>query len=167
MTMATMHFVRGIAGALIVMAVVHLPSVARAEDWKPTGMFGWLGVGTAYEIEKDHIYWVGEFSGTFFNDKGDGALLHQAAVKCPGYNDVHGTQKKNKAAGYCVLTDRDGDHAYVTWGCDGDTQQCKGTFTWTGGTGKYAKISGTNTYTGFLAVTHPDGKASGYSIWNR
>jgi hypothetical protein len=165
--MATMHGAKGLAAALIVAVVVAMPYAVCAEDWKPTGMFGWLGVGTAYQIEQDHIYWVGEFSGTFFNDKGDGALLHYAAVKCPGFNDVYMSQKKNKAAGYCVLTDRDGDHVYANWACDGDTHQCKGTFTWTGGTGKYAKISGANTYTGILQVTHPDGKVSGYSIWNR
>ena len=43
----------------------------RAEDWKPVGLFGWFAVGKAQEIEKGHLYWVGEFSGTFFNDKGE------------------------------------------------------------------------------------------------
>ena len=43
---------------------------AHAEDWKVTGSFGWFAVGKAYQIEKGHVYFVGEFSGTFFNDKG-------------------------------------------------------------------------------------------------
>jgi len=165
--MATMRLARGLAVALLVTAAVHLPCVAYAQDWKPTGMFGWLGVGTAYQIEKDHTYWVGEFSGTFFNDKGDGALMHHAAVKCPGFNDLDFTKKKGKAAGYCVITDHDGDQAYLAWTCEGDTSKCTGSFNWTGGTGKYAKISGANTFTGVTEVNHPDGKASGYAIWNR
>jgi hypothetical protein len=52
--------------------------VSHAQDWKAVGEFGWFGVGKAYEIEKGHIYWVGEFSGTFFNDKGAGGLHHHA-----------------------------------------------------------------------------------------
>jgi len=39
---------------------------AHAEDWKVTGLFGWFAVGKAHQIEKGHLYFVGEFSGTFF-----------------------------------------------------------------------------------------------------
>ena len=56
-------------------------NAAHAEDWKVTGSFGWFGVGKAYQIEKGHVYFVGEFSGTFFNDKGKGSLFDQAGVK--------------------------------------------------------------------------------------
>jgi hypothetical protein len=57
----------------------------QAEDWKVTGEFGWFGVGKAHEMEKGHFYWVGEFSGTFFNDKGKGSPMHRAGVKCPAF----------------------------------------------------------------------------------
>jgi hypothetical protein len=56
---------------------------AHAEDWKATGEFGWFGVGKAFQIEKGHVYWLGEFTGTFFNDKGKGSLFDRAGVKCP------------------------------------------------------------------------------------
>jgi hypothetical protein len=61
---------------------------AHAEDWKVVGQFGWFGVGKTYEIERGHVYWVGEFNGTFFNDKGKGSPFDKAAVKCPAYNDI-------------------------------------------------------------------------------
>jgi hypothetical protein len=86
----------------------------RAEDWKPVGQAGFLGVGKAYEIEKGHIYWVGEFSGTFFNDKEKGLFDH-AGVKCPAWDDIDLNNKKEKGGGYCVITDLDGDQAYLTW----------------------------------------------------
>ena len=47
----------------------------QAEDWKPVGQFGAFGVGKTYELEKGHFYWVGEYSGTFFNDKGEKVCL--------------------------------------------------------------------------------------------
>jgi hypothetical protein len=59
--------------AYAMFAVFAMSGVAHAEDWKVTGEFGWFGVGKAYQIEKGHFYWVGEFSGTFFNDKGKGS----------------------------------------------------------------------------------------------
>ena len=76
---------------------------AHAEDWKVTGSFGWLAVGKAYQIEKGHVYFVGEFSGTFFNDKGNDSLFDKAGVKCPAFNDLDLNNKKGKAGGYCPL----------------------------------------------------------------
>jgi hypothetical protein len=69
-------------------------SPAHAEDWKVTGEFGWFGVGKAYQIEKGHVLWLGEFTGTFFNDKGNGSLFHRAGVKCPAHFDFDIITKK-------------------------------------------------------------------------
>ena len=74
-----------------------LGTPAHAEDWKVVGTCGWFSVGKAYEIDKGHLYWVGEFSGTFFNDKG--SLFDKAGVKCPARNDIDTIKKKNSIAG--------------------------------------------------------------------
>ena len=154
--------------AAAVVAMTFGPMLpAHAEDWKVTGEFGWLGVGKAQEIEKGHVYWVGEFTGTFFNDKGSGSLFHLAGVKCPASNDVDLNNKKNKGAGYCVITDTDGDQAYLTWRGEGDTVSLPGTFDYTGGTGKYKGISGANTFVGHNQVNWKDGTSTGHSTWNR
>ena len=87
---------------------------AHAEDWKATGQFGWFGVGKAFQIEKGHVYWLGEFTGTFFNDKGKGSLFDRAGVKCPANFDFDINNKKAKAGGYCVISDTSGDQAYLT-----------------------------------------------------
>ena len=76
-------------GAVVTLAMsIAFGTPAQAQDWKVVGQFGWFAVGKTYEIEKGHFYWVGEFSGTFFNDKGKGSLFDKAAVKCPAHNDV-------------------------------------------------------------------------------
>ena len=148
-------------------AAAMLFGAVHAEDWKVNGEFGWFGVGKAYEIEKGHYYWVGEFSGTFFNDKGEGSLLHRAGVKCPAYNDLDFNNKSSKASGYCVMTDTDGDQAYASWQNAGDGRRGPGTFKFTGGTGKYKGISGDNTFVGVTQINWQDGTASGYATWNR
>jgi hypothetical protein len=139
----------------------------RAEDWKPVGQVGYFGVGKAYEIEKGHFYWVGEFAGTFFSDKGGKSLFDHAGLKCPAWADNDLNSKKGKAGGYCVMTDVDGDQAYLTWQNAGDTVGGQGTFEWTGGTGKYKEIKGSNTFFASTVVNWPDGTASGYATWNR
>ena len=141
---------------------------AHAEDWKVTGSFGWFAVGKAYQIEKGHVYFVGEFSGTFFNDKGKDSLFDKAGVKCPAFNDLDLNNKKGKAGGYCTLNDAAGEQAYLTWKCEGDTVHCTGTFEYTGGTGKYGGISGSNnTFAATTEVNWQDGTATGFATWNR
>jgi hypothetical protein len=139
----------------------------RAEDWKPVGQAGFHGVGKAYEIEKGHFYWVGEYAGTFFNDKGEKSLFDHAGVKCPAWFDFDLNNKKSEAGGYCVMTDVDGDQAYLTWQNAGTPTRAPGTFDWTGGTGKYKEIKGSNTFVGNTVVNWPDGSATGFATWNR
>ena len=158
----------GYATAAILALGCGIGSHAKAEEWKETGNFGWLAVGKAHQIEKGHIYWLGEFSGTFVNDKGKGSRLNETGWKCPGFNDLDFNNKKQKAAGYCIVADPGGsDQAYATWQCEGDTQVCNGTFDYVAGTGKYQGISGHNTFIGHIQVNWPDGTTSGYTTFNR
>jgi hypothetical protein len=159
--------IKHIIALAAVAAAFALGSPAHAEDWKAVGQFGWFAVGKVYPIEKGHFYWVGEYSGTFFNDKGEGSLFHMAGVKCPAFNDLDTNAKKNKAGGYCIITDRAGDQAYLSWRCEGDTLACHNSFEYTGGTGKYKGITGQNTFTGHIEVNWQDGTSTGYATWNR
>jgi len=162
-----MNRIRIMRSAASAVFTLLLSGFANAEDWKVVGEFGWFGVGKAYQIEKGHFYWVGEFSGTFFNDKGKGSLFHRAGVKCPAFFDADFNNKKHKGGGYCVITDTDGDQAYCTWQNTGDTVTGPGTFQYVGGTGKYQGISGSNTFVGVTQVNWQDGTTSGFATWNR
>lgn len=164
---------RHLCTALYAVAAICLTALpAHAQNWKVTGEFGWFGVGKVHEIEKGHYYWVGEFSGTFFNDKGAGSLFHRAGVKCPAHNDLNFNTNKATSGGYCIITDLEGDQAYLSWriptgGAAPGSTDGKGTFEYTGGTGKYKDIRGSNNFTGITQVNWADGTASGYAIWNR
>jgi hypothetical protein len=156
--------------ALVISALVGVSSALYAADWKAVGQFGWFGVGKAHEMEKGHYFWVGEFSGTFFSDKGDGDLFHLAGVKCPGWLDQDFNAGTSKGGGTCIITDLQGDQAYITWsngGTPGPGGRGPGSFEYTGGTGKYSGISGKNSFVGVTQVNWSDGTASGYATWNR
>ena len=128
------------------------------KEGKYSAKFGWSSKGQMYEVGPDHNVFVGEFSGTIFNDKGEG-FLNMASVVCPGYLDIN--KGMNDAHGYCVITDEDGDKAYLVWRCKGD-KICKGDEQWTGGTGKYERITGNNS---LFALPSIGGTPQGYSIW--
>jgi len=159
-----------VAYAAAVGAGLLLAGGAQAEDVKVTGEFGWFGVGKAYEMEKGHYFWVGEFSGTFFNDKGEGSTFHRAGVKCPGWLDMDFNTKRSQGGGTCIITELDGSQAFLTWrnsGAPGPGGRGPGTFEYTGGSGKYKSITGNNTFVGVTQVNWQDGTASGYATWNR
>ena len=88
-------------------------------------------------------------------------------MKCPAWDDSDLNSKKSKGGGYCVLTDPEGDKAYLTFQYSGEPGHSPGTFEWTGGTGKYKEIKGSNTFVVHPAANWPDGTSSGYAIWNR
>jgi hypothetical protein len=155
--------------AVAALVIAGLAAPASAAD-KVVGEFGWFGVGKTYELEKGHYFWVGEFSGSFFNDKGEGSTFHRAGVKCPGWLDLDFNTKRSQGGGTCIVTELDGDQVFLSWrnaGAPGPGGRGPGTFEYTGGTGKYKGISGSNTFVGVTQVNYADGTASGYASWNR
>jgi hypothetical protein len=156
------------AAATGILASLAVP--AHAQE-RIVGEFGWLGVGKTYEIDKGHFYWVGEFSGTFFNEKGDGSPLHKIGFKCPGFNDLDFTNKRTSAGGYCIGTDLEGDRLYLTWripsGNPAFGSRNAGTVEYNGGTGKYKDWTGKFPFLGTNQVNWADGTATGYASWIR
>ena len=155
---------KGIPGTLVTIAILlFLGASTEAQlpkQGRYSGKFGWWATGTAHEVEKNHIFWVGEFNGTFFNNAGSG-FLDRSSVICPGVNDIRDGVSL-AYHGYCVVTDRDGDRAVLAWS-GGQTPAGKfgGEFQWTGGTGKYAGITGKNTFLGFANLP----TSQGYALW--
>src|SRR5215472_12823280 len=133
-----------LATVLLVSATV-LGATAEAQQLpksgKYTGKFGAEGVGQTYELEKGHVFFVGMYHGVFFNDVADG-FLDKTEVTCPGTNDiVDGVSRASH--GYCIMTDKEGDKAFLVWQGKGTAPGTgEGTFQWTGGTGKFAGIQG-------------------------
>jgi hypothetical protein len=155
--------------SLTTFTILALSLPAAAQDYKVTGQFGWFGVGKATELEKDHILWVGEFSGTFFNDKGANSLFDHSGVRCPGSYDLNFGKKQGLATGYCIIMGEgsSSDRAFLKWTCEGDTVDCTGTFEYTGGAGRYQSASGTNAFKARTVANWTDGNVSGFATWNR
>ena len=76
------------------------------------GEFGWLGKGTAYNLDEGNFIFTGEFSGTFFNtDTSD--PTHKMTFQCPGLWHVEGGEGNSN--GVCIGKDADGDKLFFTW----------------------------------------------------
>jgi hypothetical protein len=145
--------------SFFVLAFILSFSYAHAleKEGKYKSYLGWTSTGNTVEVGPNHTFFTGEFTGTNFNDSGEG-FLHETSFVCPGAMDTN--KGKYNGHGYCVVTDNDGDKAFLAWKCNGE-EFCRGDFQWTGGTGKYEGLSGDNT---FFALIGIGGTAEGYSV---
>jgi len=96
-------------------------------------------------------------------DVSDG-FLDKTEVTCPATSDsVNGVD--TAARGYCIVTDKDGDKAFLVWQGKGTGAGSAdaGTFQWTGGTGKFAGLQGNNTFGhGIFPISKTSG---GWTVW--
>jgi hypothetical protein len=136
--------------ALFALALLGAPAAAQplAKSGKYTGKFiahGVASVAQTYELEKGHVFFLGQGHGIFLNDAADG-FLDKTEVVCPLVEDIVGGVV-SAAHGYCIMTDKDGDKAFLVWEGKGTAPATGGgPFKWTGGTGKYSGLQGNNTF---------------------
>ena len=137
----------------IVVAVVSLfGATAEAQQLPKSGKYTGKyashlvpEVAQTYELEKDHVFVLGRSHGVFFDDVADG-FLDKSEVTCAIANDIVGGIS-SAIHGYCIVTDKDGDKAFLVHQGKGTAPgSINGTFQWSGGTGKFSGIQGNNTF---------------------
>jgi hypothetical protein len=137
--------------AVFAMGLLAAPAAAQqlAKSGKYAGNAAFHPVGgveQTYELEKGHVFLLGLLHGVFLNASSRG-FIDKAEVVCPRVLDIVGGVI-TASHGYCIVTDKDGDKAFLAWeGKDTNgPANGGGTFKWTGGTGKYSGLQGDNTF---------------------
>jgi hypothetical protein len=136
--------------ALFALALLAPPVAAQqsAKSGKYTGKFIYhavAGAGQTCELEKGHVFFLGPAHGVFLNDIAK-SFLDKTEVICPLLQDIVGGLVI-AGHGYCIMTDKDGDKAFLVWeGKNTAPGTGGGPFKWTGGTGKYSGLQGNNTF---------------------
>ena len=126
------------------------------------GEFGWLGKGTAYNLDEGNFIFTGEFSGTLFNtDTSD--PTHKMTVQCPGLWHVEGSE--GTANGVCIMKDAAGDKIFATWAGTGTFPYTGGPFQITSGTGKFEAASGGGIFLGHTVAFDDGMNGMGYETW--
>jgi hypothetical protein len=118
-------------------------------------------VAQTYELEKDHVFFLGRSHGVFLNDVADG-FLDKTEVTCALVNEiVDGVS--TAINGHCIITDKDGDKVFTAYEGKGSAPGIiAGTNQLTGGTGKFTGIQGNNTF----HVTSIGKTLSSWIVWD-
>ncbi len=126
---------------ILIGGTVLLSVSSYAEEGSVKAMSPWKGQGFAFPVGPDEVYMVAVYSGVMLVDDGQGPL-HAATIVCPGTVDADLKTGTKTGHGKCVITGELGDRVFADMHCTGDLQGCRGTFKITGGTGKFAGITG-------------------------
>jgi hypothetical protein len=116
---------------------------ARAQDEQSIKAFAaWQGRGQIFETGPDRATFVGSFSGMIFIDTEKGPL-DAGYMVCPAILDVNIKDGTQEGKGRCTISAKDGSRAYADLSCKGvHMVGCNGDFTFTGGTDRFAGLTG-------------------------
>jgi hypothetical protein len=136
---------------LAIFSVALLAGPAAAQPLAKSGTYkgkfaahAVASVAQTYELDKGHAFFLGQVHGVFLNDVA-GGFIDKTEVICPLVQDI--IAGLTTGHGYCTVTDKDGDKAFLVWqGKDTAPGTGGGPFKWTGGTGKYTGLQGNNTF---------------------
>lgn len=124
-------------------------SAASADEMPRSGEYAvaYTGVNTSpvkpMPIGQDRVVVPGHFTMTAMNAAGSG-FLHNMAGRCVGMATLDNGAKTVENHGRCVYADAAGDQIFEKYDYPVQAQgpSLNGTAEWTGGTGKFAGISG-------------------------
>jgi hypothetical protein len=112
-----------------------------------TGFASFYGKGEAKEHKPGLIVWSGGFVGASVSDGRKGPL-HNSGWDCTGETAIQ-DGKVHRSGGFCLVTDPDGDTINLVWertDVPGGMVDGKTRGTYLSGTGKYAGIQGSYTF---------------------
>jgi hypothetical protein len=123
-------------------------ALAQPKEGAYKGTYSALGTAKAVAVGKDRVLLILDENGLMVTD----GFLDHTTWHCWGIgNYVNGMGQEH---GYCVGTDRAGDQIVDDWTTDPHklgASTPSGTDRWTGGTGKYAGVTGGGPWTGDIA----------------
>ncbi|MGH6932336.1 MAG: hypothetical protein ACREEE_07865 [Dongiaceae bacterium] len=128
----------GFLGLAIVAA-----SIAQAEDSATVKAFAtWQAKGQVFETGLGDLTFIGYLNGRLYIETEQGPL-DSGQLVCPAVIKINAEDGSQQGSGACTVTARDGARAYATVTCTGfHLVGCDGDFKLTGGTGRFAGISG-------------------------
>ncbi len=121
-------------------------SIAHAETKTISATIPWQGQGQIFPITTDKLRFLGAIEGIMYVETAVGAM-NEAFVRCPIVQEIDAADRSTSTSGNCVITASPDDTVFAEFACEGVAGMCKGEFRITGGTGRFAGVSGSGKMT--------------------
>lgn len=131
----------------------------------------WNGTGEFLELGNGEQVVNGIVKGVLISrHKDQGKLIvHSSRLACPVRVNMNRKKDAQAIEGLCTIVAHEGkDIAYANWKCEGTLKECGDEFTFTGGSGGFAGISGTTPFQTSIVFEKQEGgtgQAIGYAVW--
>jgi hypothetical protein len=134
-----------------------------AKEGSNTGKNYLAGTSKVLAMGQERLQLNYDGSGVAIDDSGKG-FLHHAATYVMG--TIHAVRGEIEETGFMVFTPTDGDKIYATYKGSGTLgKTTTGTWTYVGGTGKYAGIEGSGEFTRHALQNATEGVWTSMSLW--
>ena len=130
--------------AAAAIGMVHAVAVppAAAEEQTIEAFSVWHARGQLFKTGENIGTFVGALRGRFFVETSEGPV-EAGTIVCPGMLEIDLEDSSQSGQGRCVITNEENVQAFAKWTCSGyHLVGCSGDFTLTGGTGKFAGVTG-------------------------
>jgi hypothetical protein len=123
----------------IILCIWSGPTIAESST--VSAVIPWQGQGQIFPIGTDKLRFLGAIEGIMYVEKADGEM-DEAFVTCPIVQDIDTSNQSTSASGNCTIIASTEDAIFAELVCKGRAGLCTGEFNLTGGTGRFAGISG-------------------------
>ena len=132
----------GFCLAVSLSAAALLPPAARGAEETISAFSVWQGKGPVLQTGEKQATFLGVFTGDVYVETDHGPLA-TGTMACPAVVEIDLSDGGQNATAHCTFQAEDGSSLYAGLTCSGiHTLGCDGDFVITGGTGRFAGISG-------------------------
>ncbi|MBL8710235.1 MAG: hypothetical protein JNL25_13655 [Rhodospirillaceae bacterium] len=125
-----------------ILVLLSMHQMAAAEEETIKAFSAWQGRGQIFDTGPERATFVGSFTGIIFVETEKGPL-DAGHMTCPAIVDLNLKDGTQEAKARCTITAKDGARVYSDLTCAGvQMVGCDGEFTFTGGTDRFAGITG-------------------------
>ena len=129
-------------GLLLGTLLAALNPASADEEGTIKAFSAWQGRGQMFETGPDRATFVGSFTGMIYVETEKGPL-DAGLMTCPAIVDLNLKDGTQEGKARCTITAKDGARVYGEMSCKGvHLIGCNGEFTITGGTERFAGITG-------------------------
>lgn len=117
-------------------------ALAQSEEIEVNAFSVVHGKGTGFKVADKLSTFVGTLDGTFFIDGPEGPM-RAGTIVCSAALDMKTEDRSYTGSGRCLITGEEGGEVFAQYTCEGYfLVGCSGAFTLTGGTERFAGITG-------------------------
>ena len=119
---------------------------AHAESNTISAVIPWQGQGQIFPVDIGKLRFLGALEGIMYVETAEGDM-NEAFVRCPIVQDIDAADQSTSATGNCEIIVSPEDTVFAEITCEGIAGLCSGVFKLTGGTGRFAGVSGSGKMT--------------------